>query len=340
MKNIKEIAAELGISPSTVSRVINNKCTISEETRQRVMEAVRKYNYTPNLVARSLKFRTTSMIGVVVPDITERFFGRIIKAAASAAEKAGYGLLLCDSGEDPIREARCLDELIAKRIDGVILATVDTSGVTMKQLAEHNVATVLVDNELSPDNKLAVEDDTSDAENPPFVFDTVTTDNIMAGKIGCRHLIEGGCRHIGMICGAFDETTGHDRLTGCRMSLSEAGLDCGDEYVRFGDFKEQSGYDAMRTLLTSLPTIDGVLAASSKMTVGAMKALREAGRDDIKLVGFDISDPYDSLIMGIPSVIQQENEIGHTAVELLLNRISGKCPNRQCIKLAPDILVP
>nr|MBQ4318733.1 LacI family DNA-binding transcriptional regulator [Clostridia bacterium] len=334
MKNLKEIAAELNLSPSTISRVVNNKSTISDETRQKVLGALKKYNYTPNLAARSLKLKTTGMIGVVVPDITERFFGRVIKAVSGAAEEAGYGVLLSDSGEDTGREIRCIEALLAKRIDGVILATVDTSGSTLSKLSESGTPTVLVDNALTCEGPKPI--DTENGEiTTGLEFDTVTTDNVLAGRMGTSELIAMGCRKIGMICGSMGETTGHDRLLGYRLALSDAGIEYDEKLVRIGDFKELSGYNAMKSLMDC----DGVFASSSKMTFGALRALREA-ESEVKLVGFDISDGYESLIAGIPSVIQHEDEIGRTAFELLSDRIFGRTQTARLITTGVDIIRP
>jgi len=335
MKNLKEIAAELNLSTSTVSRVVNNKSTISDETRRKVLDALKKYNYTPNLAARSLKSKTTGMIGVVVPDITERFFGGVIKAVSGAAEEAGYGVLLSDSGEDSVREARCIDALLAKRIDGIILATVDTGGSTLSKLAESGTPTVLVDNALLHEPALSPDGSGAESVIEGFSFDTVTTNNVMAGRLGTSELIAMGCRKIGMICGSIEETTGHDRLMGYKLALDDAGIPYDESLVRIGDFKELSGYNAMKSLLGC----DGVFAASSKMTFGALKAIREAS-SQVKLVGFDISNRYESLISGIPSVIQREDEIGRTAVSLLLDKIGSGVSKPHLVTVGADIIRP
>ena len=318
MKNLKEIAAELGLSSATISRVVNNKSTVSEETRARVLEALERCEYRPNLVARSLKSRSTHTIGVVIPDITERFFGRVIKAVIKTAEEAGYGVLLCDSGEDRGREALCLRELSAKRIDGVILATVDASGRTAEDL---DVPAVLIDNE---------------PESCRGRFDAVLTDNEEAGRLGCRALLDAGCTKIGIIAGRQDETTGHDRFIGWQSALRGAGLPCSEERIRFGDFKEASGYIAMRELL---PVCDGVFVSSSKMAVGALLALRDAGRTvpgsfvsrDLRLSAVDFGEPFAALLPEIPSVLQREEEIGVRAVSLLLDRIAS--PGLPCRRI-------
>lgn len=327
-KNLQDIADELGISVSTVSRVVNNKSYVNEKTRARVLHALEKYDYTPNLMARSLKARSTKTIGVILPDITETLFGNIYNAITFAAENDEFSVVLSDSKETPHIERRYLKYMLERRMDGIIIATVGGGDEILKKYAEKNIPVVFIDNMCG-------------AIDYSELFCSVLLDNERAGRIGTECLLNKGCRNVAFICGKVEEYTGYGRLQGYMEALNFRFGSSARPMVEYGDFKEKSGYDAMRRLLESPNKPDGVVVSSSKMTYGAIKALRDCGLSyprDIRLIGFDIYDPYETMVPGITSILQPENQIGTKAAQLLIERIKNPAAAKAIIKVEPFMI--
>ncbi|MCL2518191.1 MAG: LacI family transcriptional regulator [Oscillospiraceae bacterium] len=329
MKNLKDIAKELGVSVSTVSRVVNNKSVVNETTRKLVLDALKKYDYSPNLIARSLKSKSSRTVGIVVPDITESLFGTVIKAVCAKAEAHGYGVLVCDTDENIDREERYLRYLFEKQIDGIILASVSRSNENheINKYMNNNIPVVLIDNDLFTNTN---------------GVDKVFVDNFEAGEIGTSYLLEVTGGNVGFICGRIEEYTGYSRLEGYINAYKKKAITPDMSCVYYGDYKEKSGYNAVYELLQLHPDLKSIFVTSSKMTYGAIKALREKNLfypRDIRIIGFDVNDAYDCFMPGITSVVQPEYEIGTTAVELLLKRIADPGSTRENIILKPKLLV-
>ncbi|MBE6689494.1 MAG: LacI family transcriptional regulator [Ruminococcaceae bacterium] len=322
---LKHIAQELGISVSTVSRALNGKSVISDETRKKVLKAAEKYAYSPNEVARSLQNSSTHTIAVVLPDISETFFGTIVKEIEAVVEQSGYMIILADTHENAQNEKKYLDMLFQRRIDALVLATVDISGDTVKQFISNGTPVVFIDNIPSPDGT-----------------DAITIDNRAAGRIATEYLIKSGHRRIATIIGSQQETTGIQRLEGYREALTDGGLEYDPSLVEYGDYKFESGYQAMAKLIEHRQEspFSAVYVTSEKMTYGALRAIRDKGLnvpEDISVVGFDIHNLTDDRRRMITTVRQPENEIGKQVGELLLKRIEGTSVHQNKVFLQPYI---
>jgi len=310
---LKDVAEKLNISVSTVSRVVNNKSYVRPETREKVKKALEEMNYSPNLVARSLKNKSTKTIGIIIPDISEVFFTYLIKGVDDILSRNGYTIILCDTGENPKKEELYLNLLMEKQIDGVILATVNVNreSKALDRLFNNNIPVIFVDN----------------LPNIKRNYDSVIIDNSKASYIAVEHLISLGHRRIGVITGKLEETTGYERLMGYRKALMVNGIKIDENLIKIGDFKEQSGYENMKSLLEVEDKITAVYVASSKMTYGAVKAIRDAGLripEDIAVVGFDIHDNSGLISPAITTILQHEESIGKVSAELLLKRLQDE----------------
>lgn len=324
--SIKDIAKATGFSASTISRVINSKPGISEETRILVNKALKKYNYVPNMIARNLINRKTSTIGVVVPDFSEVFFSRIIKGIDIIISEKGYTMILCDSNESPEKEKKLISTLCENQVNGIIIATVQEAEEFYNNCLSRTPV-VFIDNLLTTNNS----------------FNSVTIDNVKASILAIEHLYKLGHRKIGAIVGKQSESTGKDRFNGYRKALKELGIEYKSKYVHFGDFKEKSGYESMIDMLDNTD-ITAVYVASSKMTFGALIALKERKikiPDQIALVGFDIRDENNIYNPSITTILQPERYIGQVAAQLLLSKISSdeKSSYDQKIILEPVLSV-
>ncbi|MCI6908293.1 MAG: LacI family transcriptional regulator [Clostridiales bacterium] len=315
----KTLAESLGVSVATISRVLNGKENVSEETRKKVEEKIKESEYTPHLLARSLKKSRTNSIGILVSDITEIFFGAIIKSATKVLESSGYDVLLCDSDENLTLEQNYLESLSGKRVEGIILASLGAETEMLDKIENRGIRIVQVDNYIS--NR----------------YGAVLIDNRFAGRMGMEYLFKKGYRRIGIITGNPEEFTGSERLKGCE----EAGKDLGMELiVRNGDFKEPSGFSAMKSLLLETLRPDAVFVHSSKMTYGAIAALRAEGVQypkDIGLLAFDIRDEYGIFQPLLTAIVQPETMIGEAAARNLISEISGM--PMQTVIFQPELIV-
>jgi len=311
---MKRIASELGVSITTVSKVLNNRDDIGHATRARVMAKVAELGYQPNAVARSLTLRRTHTLGVVIPDLMHSFFVEIVAGLEAAASARGYGLLLCSSNEDPAKERQELDMLRQRQVDGIVLGSANASGNTdlLERLTSLGIALVMIDRDDHPDVRC----------------DRVVTDDHEVGRLATAHLVDQGRRAIAHITGT-QVVHAKRRAEGYRAALKAAGMKARTDWVVRGGFKEGDGYRGMKKLLTMAnmkPRVDAVFAANDPSAIGAMKAIWDAGLrvpDDIAIVGAGDIALGDLLRVPLTTVSWSREEQGRTAAELLLDRIDA-----------------
>lgn len=324
---LKQIAKELGISVSTVSRALNGKSVVKEATRQRVAAMAQKYNYTPNEVARSLQKSTTDTIAVVLPDISESFFGTIVKELERVVAREGYMIILADTHERATKEQKYLDMLFKRRIDALVLATVDVSGATVQSFITRDIPVVFIDNVPELDS-----------------IDAITVDNVSAGDLAMEYLRDCGHKSIATIIGSMEETTGTERLAGYVNAVKRLDLTQNNRLIKYGDYKQQSGYAAMTELLNNKAHADftAVYITSEKMTYGALRAIYDRGLrvpEDISVVGFDIQNNTDDRRQKITTIRQPEELIGKRVGELLMSRL-GKAVQTASCQRGRQLLAP
>src|SRR5438552_9249375 len=308
---MKRIAGELGVSITTVSKVLNNHADISEATRSRVLAKVEELGYQRNAVARSLSLRRTHTLGIVIPDLMHSFFVEIIAGIEPVASVRGYGLLLCSSSEDPGKERAELEMLRGRQVDGVVVASAHASGNTdmLQQLVKHGTTVVMIDRD----------------DHPSVKCHRVLTDDERVGQLATSHLLDAGRRAIAHIGGpAIVHAKRRER--GWREALKARGIKAPDDWMVRGGFMESDGYRAMKRLLAVRPRIDAVFAANDPAAIGAMKAIWEAGLrvpDDIAVVGVGDIALVDMLRVPLTTVSWSRRDQGLNAAELLLNGLEG-----------------
>jgi len=308
---MKRIAGELGVSITTVSKVLNNRDDIGHATRARVLAKVAELGYQPNAVARSLTLRRTHTLGVVIPDLMHSFFVEIIAGLETVASARGYGILLCSSSEDPAKERQELDMLRQRQVDGIVLGSANASGNTdlLQQLTSLGIGLVMIDRD----------------DHPDVACDRVVTDDREVGRLATAHLIEQGRKAIGHITGT---TVLHAkrRADGYRAALAGARLKGKADWMVRGGFKEADGYRGMKKLLSIRPRIDAVFAANDPSAIGAMKAVWDAGLrvpEDIAVVGAGDIALGDLLRVPLTTISWSRDEQGKAAAKLLLERVEG-----------------
>jgi LacI family transcriptional regulator len=325
---MKRIAGELGVSITTVSKVLNNRDDIGHATRARVLAKVAELGYQPNAVARSLTLRRTRTLGVVIPDLMHSFFVEIVAGLETVVSARGYGLLLCSSNEDPAKERAEIDLLRQRQVDGIILASVNTSGNTdlLQRLGSLGIGLVMIDRD----------------DHPVVKCDRVVTDDVQVGRLATSHLIAQGRRAIGHILGP-PIVHAKRRAEGYRASLKEHEVRSRAEWIVRGGFMEADGYRAMKKLLAVKPRVDAVFAANDPAAIGAMKAIWDARLrvpEDIAVVGAGDIALGDLLRVPLSTVSWSRDQQGKEAARLLLDRI-GPDPSEtfQSVVIPPQLIV-
>ena len=315
---MKRIAGELGVSITTVSKVLNNRDDIGHATRARVLAKVAELGYQPNAVARSLTLRRTHTLGVVIPDLMHSFFVEIIAGLETVASARGYGILLCSSNEDPVKERQELDMLRQRQVDGIVLGSANASGNTdlLQQITSLGIGLVMIDRDDHPDVRC----------------DRVVTDDEEVGRLATSHLLAQGRRAIGHITGT-PVLHAKRRAEGYRAAMKGAGVKPLSEWIVRGGFKESDGYRGMTKLLAApkAARVEAVFAANDPSAIGAMKAVWDAGLrvpDDVAVVGAGDIALGDMLRVPLTTVSWSREDQGKTAAELLLDRVEGETDGR------------
>jgi DNA-binding LacI/PurR family transcriptional regulator len=323
MISIKEVAQKAGVSISTVSNVINKKKYVSEDLAKRVLLAVEELGYYANPFAQKMKLKQSKVVGIITVDLRGMFYPYILKGVDEVLNELGYQLIAIDlngaSNRDEtakkLRES--ISDLIKNRVDGIIFPSMVTdeeqegiNAIIRKSRLNRNTAFVCIEKNLSK-----------------FGIDSIFTDSIIGANKAASHLIDIGCRHIGHITGPIFYSIVQDRIQGYKNALFRNGFDIEDEkMISNGDYTHQSGYLAMKELLLKMPEIDGVFIANDQMSVGAMKAISEAGKkipEDIKVIGYDDVFIASVLEPSLSTIHIRKQFMGKRAAELLIEQIEN-----------------
>ncbi len=324
---MKRIAADLGVSVTTISKVLNDHTDIGPSTRKRVLARVAELGYQPNAVARSLSLRRTHTLGVVIPDLMHSFFVEIVSGIEAVVSARGYGLLLCSSGEDPRKERSEIEMLRARQVDGVVIASVSSGNTKLLQeLQKLGRGLVMIDRD----------------DHPHVRCHRVLTDDVAVGRLATTHLLDSGRRAVAHIAGP-PAVHARRRETGYLRAMRARRIAVRPNWVIRAGFMERDGYEAMATLLKVQPKIDGVFAANDPAAIGAMKAVWDAGLqvpDDIAIVGAGNVFHGDVLRVPLTTVTWSKEELGRRAAELILDQM-GPHPDGpfQRIILPPELIV-
>jgi LacI family transcriptional regulator, galactose operon repressor len=324
---LSDIARDLNISAVTVSKALRNQGRISTRTRNRVLKRAKELDYRPNWVARSLATRRTFTIGLLLPDFTHPFFADIAKTIAETVRPRGYHVIISYFEEDPELERIEADSLLARRVDGLILASSQSPDrlELFEQVRARKVPLVLIDRPI---------------EGVRASF--VGVDNEAVGRLATTHLIERGCRSIAHLRGPKIGLA-EKRLSGYLASLKKNKLVARADYIVDAGFQDHTGYLAMKRLLAVKPMPDAVFCYNDPVAIGAMKALWEAELnvpEDVAVVGAGNVHYSDALAVPLTTIDQKTREIGARAAELLLEQIGSERPVRPEKVLVIPELVP
>jgi LacI family transcriptional regulator len=323
--SIYDVARESSVSVFTVSAVVNNKSHVGKRLRDRVEAAIRKLNYRPNLVARSLAKQRTHTIGMIVPDIANPFFPMVVRGAEDAAQKHGYNLLLCNSDDSLDKEENAIELFLSKRVDGILLtkASEDFRPSIRQMIKEVNIPFVLVMRTY-----------------PKLTNDAVITDDYHGAYEAVSHLARSGRRRIGLISGPLKVSNAMARWQGFHDALKAQNLPLEPQLIIEGDYRIESGVRAGHSLLSHRP--DGIYVANHLMTIGLLKAAEEMGLkcpEDFGLVSFDDYPWLGIFRPRLTTVELPKHQLGSEAAELLIRRIAGDTSKAVVRKLQPELRI-
>jgi LacI family transcriptional regulator len=325
--NLEEIAKRTGFSRSTVSRVVNNHPNVRESTRRKVLEVIRELNYQPNAAARSLATRRTQVIGIAIPRavtnvFTDPFFPVLIVGITGVCNDHDYAVMLWLGGQE--EEERFYRRALGSGLmDGVIVSSAVLDDPLIPRLQEAAMPFVVVGRH-------------------PGIEDLcyVDVDNRNGARMAVSHLLRQGYRRVGTISGPLNTVPGQDRLAGYRDALQARGVVPDPELIVEGDFSKDSGYEAMHALLRH--DVDAVFAASDSMAIGAMRAIREAGKhvpEDIAIVGFDDLPPATAVTPPLTTVHQPVEKLGAMAAEIMIERLQEMDSEPKRVVLPTELII-
>ncbi|PMC35914.1 LacI family transcriptional regulator [Bacillus sp. UMB0899] len=322
MATMKDVAKLSGISISTVSRVINNTGYVNEETKEKVIAAIEKLNYSPNQAARSLVRGDTQTIGLIIPDISNPFFPEIARAVEDTVQGEKYSIIVCNSDNDILKVSNHFKTLKQKSVDGIIIAG-EIKSNHIQEFTEQNLPLVMID-----------------VNTDSLPVNSVRTDNHFGGKIATKHLIEQGFSRIAHIRGPLDSSTAEDRYKGYLCILKEYGIIYDPTLVQIGDFHEESGYNAMLRLLAHSNPPDAVFVANDLMALGVLEAISEKNAQ-IGIVGYDDIPFIKYVNPKLTTVKQPIYDIGIRAAQILLETINNRSEKIDYVKelMKPDLKI-
>jgi LacI family transcriptional regulator len=325
MTTIYDVAKHAGVSPATVSRVLNGHARVNPTLAHRVNQATAELGFQRNAVARNLRRSRTSLWAVIISDIENPFFTSLVRGVEDVAQAAGYSVVLCNSDENLKKEANYASAAVAERMAGVIISPASERASNVGALLEAKVPVVAIDRSIRGAR-----------------VDSVRVDNTQGAAEATTHLLAVGYKRVACITGPQRATTAGQRLRGYVRAHRAAGVAVNPELLRHADFRQQGGYDAMSSLLALPAPPDAVFVANNLMTVGALACLTDNGisiPDGMGIVGFD-DIPWAQLIRPTLSVVRQPTyDLGETAGHLLIERIAQPSRSPSTVILSTSLSI-
>lgn len=310
MSTISDVAKRAGVSPVTVSRVINNAPNVNAITREKVHHAIEALGYVPSGAAQSLRSKRTRSLALLVPDITNAFWTTIARGVEDAAQSHNYSVLLCNTDESNAKQQRYLDVVISQRVDGVIIAPHDSDAENLAKLRHRNIPTVVIDRHIEG-----------------WEVDAVVGDSISGARALTQHLINLGHQRIAIISGPANTSTSMDRVAGYHIALNEAGIPLEPDLIKYGEFRSASGEQLTLQLLDDGLKPTAIFAANNVIAMGVVDALEKRRLrvpQDIALVCFDDLPNTSHFFPFLTVAVQPAYDMGLNAAQLLLSRLNAE----------------
>jgi LacI family transcriptional regulator len=321
LKN-KDIAQKTGVSLATVSRVLNNSGYVKKETRELVLKTMQELGLEGDFVSKRVSKHKNEVIGVVIPDITNPFFGEVIKGINKVADSEKLNFILCDTDENVDKEIRYLEMLKEQNIKGLIITPATDQNEFNRnyliQLDNMGVPIVLLDRDIKYSH-----------------FDAVFLDSIKGAYEAVEALIKEGHEKIAIIAGPITSKPGRDRVSGYQKALRMNDIQEDDKYMFFGDFRLESGYNLTKEIMNMKEPPSAIFVSNNMMTLGCIKALFEMNLkipQDIAIIGFDDIEMLNVMNVNISTVSRPTTLMGEEAMNILMERLNNKEGDNKTIK--------
>lgn len=306
MISIRDVAKMAGVSPSTVSRVMNGTAKVDDEKKQRVLKVIDETGFKPNETARTLYKKSARIIGVILPNIQNPFFNEMASAIEKESYQRGYRMMLCNSNNDLEKERNNIDLLSRMNADGIILLT-NQDGIK-ESVEKCRVPVVILDREVKALNQIAY----------------IQSDHYQGGCLAMEHLIKCGCRNI-------VNMRGDQALSSARKRFEGYLAVCGKHNIvpRFVDcrYSFQEGLSRTEELLERYPDVDGIIAGNDIVAVSVYKVLKKRGYrvpDDIQIIGYDNINLSELMTPELTTIAQPISRMGETSAKVLIDYIEKK----------------
>lgn len=315
---IRDVAKQAGVSSATVSRVLANKPHVRPELQTRVQRAIENLGYEPNRIAQSLRVQRSKVIGLIISDIRNSFFNQLVRAIEDTAHQHGYAVFVCNSDENPEKEAWYVNVLKAERVAGVIMTPTRETTTACQTLLSAGIPVIAVDRTVMGVN-----------------LDSVMTNNSEASFQLVKHLIQVGHKHIGAIFSDLGITTGRERFEGFKRALRETGIPLDTNLIKTGLPMLEDGYRLTRDLFAHNPKPTALFTGSKLLTQGAIHALYDLELripQDVALASFDKVD-WMPFMPQMSYAEQPAYEMGQTAIERLFKHLENPQEDKKKIVL-------
>lgn len=322
---LEDIAAHLGVSPSTASRALAGNTAISEETRRAVQEAAIALGYRLPQRGRRSRKSATRIVGVMVGALHNRFMTQLLEHLHNALREAGYQMTLIIDSMNEAGALQTLRPLVDGYLDGLIIATATLDSPVVAELRGRGIPIVLVVRSVEESG-----------------LDTVEIDNVYAGEVCVRHLFDLGHRKMGVIMGPRNTSTSHDRVVGTLRYLAAEGIKTADVPLTWGEYTTESGYSSAMAMLDANPDLTAIVAGNDTIAIGVLEAARRRGLsvpERLSVIGFDDIPIAGSPLVGLTTIRQPVEAMARTAARRLVDRMTSVSPTAPVHDLLPIHLI-
>lgn len=312
MATIHDVAQDAGVSPTTVSRYLNNRIELPPTTAARIDAAISKLDYRPNLLAKRLSTGKTEAVGLVAPEIREPFFAELASAFEDEADRHGYTVFMSSTRSDRKREIASLERLADRHVDGLLMMTNTPDDGTLAAMIGKRRNVVIIDEDI-----------------PGITVPRIFVDNTEGAYQATRHLIEAGHRRIAYLGGPIGLLTVTERREGFMMAMNEAGVPVRPEYVAMGSFAPELARAATQKFLDLPLPPTAIFASSDYLAIGALMGLRDRNvsvPDEVSLIGFDDVAFGALLTPPLTAIRQPVEQLGRLGFQTLLALLNGETP--------------
>ncbi len=324
---IKDLARQLNVSVSTVSRALRNASDINHETKSAVLSLAEKLNYEPNVMAQGLVKRETKIIGIVVPVIHSNYFSEAMSGMTEIADQYDYHLMFCQSNENVVQEIKSIKKLVACHVDGLLISVSKetTDATKLEKVKQMGIPIVMFDRIL-----------------PDFSCSKVVVNEYEGAYKAVEHLIKKGCKHIAHVAGPVNASVSANRMKGYIDALTRYKLPIKKNFIHRCNAFEEDSLNAIKKILRLKPVPDGIFFINDLSAIIAIKFLQKKGikiPGAIKIVGFN-DDPVSAVVEpSLTTVMQPGYEVGKLAMRTLVDEINSTNTNFQNIQLRTQLII-